>query len=61
MTEELADEIENVPPIRVVFDGCRWVIDYGGGITRRLATRHEAMALAESAAAAENRALDVAA
>lgn len=61
MAEELALEIEDVPPIRVVFDGFRWVIDYGGGITRRLTSRDEAVELAQEVAAAENRVLDVAA
>jgi hypothetical protein len=60
MTEELGVEIEDVPPIRVVFEGFRWVIDYGGGITRRLISRDEAVALAYTAAAAESRDLDVA-
>jgi hypothetical protein len=61
MTEELAGEIEDVPPIRVVSEGFRWVIDYGGGITRRLKSRDEAVELAQQAAAAEDRALELAA
>jgi hypothetical protein len=61
MTDDLAVETDEVPPIRVVLDGVRWVIDYGGGITRRLASREEAVALARTAAAAERRMLDVAA
>lgn len=61
MSEERVVEIEEAPPIRVAPEGFRWVIDYGGGITRRLTSREEAVALAESAAAAENRELDVAA
>ena len=61
MTEELAGESEGVPPIRVVLEGFRWVIDYGGGITRRLTSREEAVALAQVAAAAEDRLVDLAA
>jgi len=61
MTEDLAVEIEDAPPIRVVFEGFRWVIDYGGGITRRLTSRDEAMELAQAAAAAEDRPLELAA
>ena len=61
MAEERAAEIEDVPPIRVVADGFRWVIDYGGGITRRLSSRDEAVELAQVAAAAEDRALELAA
>lgn len=61
MTEEVAVEIEDVPPIRVVFEGFRWVIDYGGGITRRLSSRDEAVELAQAAAAAEDRVLELAA
>jgi len=61
MAEEGTVEIEDVPPIRVVFEGFRWVIDYGGGITRRLSSRDEAVELAQEAAAAEDRALELAA
>jgi hypothetical protein len=59
MTDELAAEIEDVPPIRVVLEGVRWVIDYGGGITRRLTSRDEAVELAREVAAAEDRALEL--
>jgi len=61
MAEEGTVEIEDVPPIRVVFEGFRWVVDYGGGITRRLSSRDEAVELAQEAAAAEDRALELAA
>ena len=61
MTEELVAESEEAPPIRVVFEGFRWVVDYGGGITRRLTNREEAVELAQEAAAAEDRVLDLAA
>ena len=61
MTQEIALENENVPPIRVVSEGFRWVIDYGGGITRRLSSREEAVELAQRAASAEDRALELAA
>ena len=61
MTKELVDVTEGAPPIRVAPEGFRWVIDYGGGITRRLTSREEAVALARRAAVAENRGLDVAA
>lgn len=58
MTGEI---IENVPPIRVVLQGVRWIVDYGGGITRRVASRDEALALAQSAADAEDRSVEIAA
>ena len=61
MTGEGASATEEMPPIRVVFEGFRWVIDYGGGITRRLSSRDEALELAQQAAAAEDRALELAA
>lgn len=61
MTEELTAETEHPPPIRVSLQGVRWVIDYGGGITRRLTDRDEVVALAQSAAAAEGRDVDLAA
>lgn len=61
MTEDLAVESEEAPPIRVLLEGFRWVVDYGGGITRRLTTREEAVALAREAANAEDRVLDLAA
>jgi hypothetical protein len=61
VTDEVAEDIRDVPPIRVLFEGYRWVIDSGGGITRRLISREEALELAEAAAAAEDRVVELAA
>jgi hypothetical protein len=55
--EPAANAEDDVDPVRVLSQGSRWVVDYGGGITRRFESRDEAIAHAQALADNEGREL----
>jgi hypothetical protein len=59
MTEKAGEKAGDYGSIKVTFDQSRWVVDYGGGITRRFAERNDAVNAAKAAAASEGRAVDL--